>query len=1053
MSISAGPSTAFAVSFTTLRRRSRRAALLLPLALLAAMVALIAAPAARADEGWRPAQFMAFENAEYRNFGPPRIAVNERGAAIAAWTANRTLDRNFELRVSRRPPGGPWSAPVTIFGPSGDDVGPHVAIDPSGTAIVSWGVHNGAPNGEFAVEAAVGLPDGTWSQPARVSGGGIVELDAGVVLDRAGNAVSVWVQKDGGNTSVVMASTRAPGGRWTAPERLSARGGLVQEVAFGTDASGAATVVWNRLRVSEDRAVVEAVERPSGGRWGASEVLGTSDDLFRVDLRLAVGPSGAAAAAFGDRLAVRDPGGGWSRGVNPFGPVVVGREFELAVDADGEAFAVFEARDEEVGRWVGPAFAHRPPRGRWSEPAMMDSDGTVPHLALDAAGDLFAAWPGPGIQVARRPAGGEWADPEAIDGSWAVTMDEVSLAVDPSGTAIVGWRTNPGDGTPGYSIRTAVRTAVPDRPGAVHPVGSPPDFVPTLALPRYFTWHMVPSYAEAVAVADITGDGRDDVLMTTPNTDPRMPARLRGLVLFVQDGRGKLGRPSILPLDGEPAAMSLSVGDLDGDGRPDAAVTTKAGVQVLLNRGGRLVRQAPVPAGTRPNHLVIADLDGEGPDEIVVGNATGLLAVSRERGGFAARAVAPIALHTFDVGDLDGDGRPDVVGRTPLLSGGDMMIVTRKGAPAGRWAVRRLETGSEVFAGQDGIALADVTGDGRTDLILPEGGNFPTSSLRVLPQARNGEVDPPVVRPSFDIPAVARAADLNGDGRTDVAVLHSGWQHAGLYLQRPDGSLAPEILFPLPYGSYGPQALAVGELTGDGRLDLAIADPNSGLVVLRVLDRPFALLAPPGSPDAGWVRIPNDPAPVPSARTPPSGAVTPPASEGAGPSSAGPAAASGGGGSRATVVAPEARPAAAPGRPRVPSAARRSSARLTVADLRITQRIAQAALRRVAALEARLGLGHAVRPAARPSAIRLRRAQLRTNQRIAQAALRRATRLRARLLGLPDPPAMRTRVRPIQVTMGQVRITRRIAQAALRRVTEIENLVARSRKTSPAAQG
>jgi hypothetical protein len=993
------------------------------------MLVLVAAPAARAADGWNPAQFMAFAGARYRDFGPPHVAVNERGAAVAVWTANRVIDRNYELRASRRPPGGPWSAPVTIFGPAGDDMSPHVAIDSSGTAIVSWAVHHGAPNGEFAVEAAVGLPDGTWSQPARVSGEGVVELDAGVVLDRAGNAVSVWAQNDGGNTSVVMASTRAAGGRWSAPERLSARGGLVQEVAFATDASGAATVVWNRLRVSEDRAFVEAVERPAGGRWGAPEVLGTSDDLFRVDLRLAVGPSGAAAAVFGDRLAVRDAGGRWSQGVNPFGPVIVGRGFELAVDARGEAFAVFEARDEEIGRWIGPAFSHRPPGGRWSEPAMLDSDDIVPHLATNAAGDLVAAWSGPGIQVARRPAGGEWSDPEAIDGSWAATMDELSLAVDPSGTAIVGWRTNPGAGTPGYSIRTAVRTSVPDRPGAVHPVGSPPGFVAAPAPPRYFIRRAVASSAEAVAVADITGDGRDDVLMTTPNIDPRMPARLRGLNVFVQDRLGRFGRPATIPLDGEPGATSLAVGDLDGDGRPDAAVTTRGGVRILVNRAGALVPDALVPSrpGERPHHLEIADLDGAGPEEIVVGDAEGLLVVSRSGEGFTARRITETPLATFAVGDLDEDGRPDVVGRLPGLSTRALMLATRLGGARGSWILRRVDTGSEEPG--DAIELADVTGDGRTDLILAEGGNRPSAFLRVLPGTPSGALGAPVVLPSFDLPRAVRAEDLNGDGRRDVAVLHSGWYRAGVYLQRADGSLAPEALYPIPYGDYGAQGLAVGELTGDGRPDLAIADSNNGLVVLRALDRPLpdpdAPASAPGGDGTG------------SAGPHPAGSAPPPRKPAPGTSGA---------------LAPPGRASSAtpPGRARagataVPRRGRRAlAARLRLADVRANHRVARAAVRRLAALEARLGGRAAPRAGGRASPVRLTRAQLRADQRVAQAALRRAARLRARLLGLPEPVVPATRARPITFTAAQVRITRRIAQAALRRVAELEDLAERA---------
>jgi hypothetical protein len=89
----------------------------------------------------------------------------------------------------------------------------------------------------------------------------------------------------------------------------------------------------------------------------------------------------------------------------------------------------------------------------------------------------------------------------------------------------------------------------------------------------------------------------------------------------------------------------------------------------------------------------------------------------------------------------------------------------------------------------------------------------------------------------------------------------------------------------------------------------------------------------------------------------------------------------------------------------VPPAARRPVARLSAAEMRRTQRLAQAALRGAAAVEARLGT--ASPPASAPGgggggAVRLTTRQLLINQRIAQAALRRArdAELRARAAGL-----------------------------------------------------
>ena len=55
--------------------------------------------------------------------------------------------------------------------------------------------------------------------------------------------------------------------------------------------------------------------------------------------------------------------------------------------------------------------------------------------------------------------------------------------------------------------------------------------------------------------------------------------------------------------------------------------------------------------------------------------------------------------------------------------------------------------------------------------------------------------------PSYDIPSAIVLADVDGDGRKDVLVTHSGWNRLGVYRQFPSGDFVAEELYAIPYAS------------------------------------------------------------------------------------------------------------------------------------------------------------------------------------------------------------------------------------------------------------
>src|SRR5712692_748597 len=160
------------------------------------------------------------------------------------------------------------------------------------------------------------------------------------------------------------------------------------------------------------------------------------------------------------------------------------------------------------------------------------------------------------------------------------------------------------------------------------------------------------------------------------------------------------------------------------------------------------------------------------------------------------------------IGDLNGDGRPDVAVAT--RSTGDpvndrsvfVFLQTSSGtlAPPVRYS-----TGVDAR----GIAIGDLNGDGRADLAVC--GNAGVAVLRQKPDGTLSAAD--FIATGQDADSVA-IGDLNGDGRADLAVSHSGEPQISVMYQTATGALAPPRRYSVP--SAGFDQIAIGDITGDG---------------------------------------------------------------------------------------------------------------------------------------------------------------------------------------------------------------------------------------------
>jgi hypothetical protein len=411
---------------------------------LAALCVVASLPAGSAEAlaapPWQPTAEVGGVGVE-----APRVAIDEAGDAVVVWEDNAA--ERTTVKTATRGPEGTWSRPHEL----GPGFEPEVALDPGGRAVVVWA-------GVRGIEAAVQAAGGNWSKRAVVSPE-VFALGPDVAIDDAGEAIAIWHGADPRN-SIVQVATLKPGQAWSAGRKLSSGGRNAVAPRIAVDPAGAAVAVWRRR--DGHRSIVEAATRTAAGAWSGPAALSAAGENA-VEPEVAIGPAGEAVAIWkrfdGAHAIVqsdsRNVGTRWSRPVDLSRPGRNAEEPEVAIDPGGEAVAVWERFD---GRWDRIQSASRRPGGSWSKPTDLSGPGRSSHepqVAVDAAGEAVAVWErttegGPQVQALSRPAGGSWSGPTGLGPSTG-SFEELDIGISAGGEALAVWG--------GSQLSTATRPA------------------------------------------------------------------------------------------------------------------------------------------------------------------------------------------------------------------------------------------------------------------------------------------------------------------------------------------------------------------------------------------------------------------------------------------------------------------------------------------------------------------------------------------------------------------------------------------------------------------
>jgi hypothetical protein len=335
------------------------------------------------------------------------------------------------------------------------------------------------------------------------------------------------------------------------------------------------------------------------------------------------------------------------------------------------------------------------------------------------------------------------------------------------------------------------------------------------------------STAYSVAIGDVTGDGRPDVVVGMYGGG--------GVGVYAQTPKGMLAFPQFYPDDNVSTVgpEELEVADLNGDGRLDVVYTVVNGIGLMLqNAAGYLSPPIMLPAAQPganggESALAVGDLNGDGrADVAAVGWGTdGIDVWFQGTDGKLAAAKTFRCPHngyeTLAAGDVDGDGLTDlaVTGQAQQ----DVCVLVQKKTGFAPFVSVPLK----VKDSPNGLAIGNLgLGSCAPDIVFSIAQNSPRSALYLIddPTSPGAQVTPRLM--SYDIPDALVVADVDGDGRSDVVVMHSGWEAVGVYRQRPTGGLAPEEKYAIPYINAGPDRIAVGDVNGDGLPDIVGVDSS-----------------------------------------------------------------------------------------------------------------------------------------------------------------------------------------------------------------------------------